>query len=86
LHHIIEYVQGMKIKTSITLSSSLMTAIDEQSESFKNRSEFIEAAVRTFIVQRQRETREARDLGIIAKRADRLNAEAADVLEYQVIP
>jgi len=76
----------MKIKTSITLSSSLITAIDEQAESFKNRSEFIEAAVCAFLAQRQREARESRDLAIIAKRADRLNAEAAEVLEYQVIP
>jgi Arc/MetJ-type ribon-helix-helix transcriptional regulator len=86
MHHIIEQIWGMKIKTSITLSSSLITAIDEQAESFKNRSEFIEAAVRAFLAQRQREARESRDLAIIAKRADRINAETAEVLEYQVIP
>jgi len=76
----------MKVKMSITLSSSLITALDEQAESFKNRSEFIEAAVRAFLAQRQREARESRDLAIIAERADRLNAEAAEVLEYQAIP
>ncbi len=76
----------MKIKTSITLSSDLLAAIDEQSESFKNRSDFIEAAVRAFLAQRLREEREGRDLAIINERADRLNDEAADVLEYQVIP
>ena len=86
MHHIIEYVWSMKVKTSITLSSSLITAIDEQAESFKNRSEFIEVAVRAFLAQRQHEARESRDLAIIAERADRLNAEAAEVLEYQVIP
>ena len=39
-----------------------------------------------FLAQRQREARESRDLAIIAKRADRLNAEAAEVLEYQATP
>jgi len=77
---------GMKVKTSITLSADLLTAIDNQTDSFKNRSDFIEAAVRTFLAQRQREAREARDLAIINERADRLNDEAAEVLEYQVIP
>jgi metal-responsive CopG/Arc/MetJ family transcriptional regulator len=76
----------MKVKTSITLSADLLTAIDNQTDSFKNRSDFIEAAVRTFLAQRQREAREARDLAIINERADRLNDEAAEVLEYQVIP
>ena len=77
---------GMKVKTSITLPADLLTAIDNQADSFKNRSDFIEAAVRTFLAQRQREAREARDLAIINERADRLNDEAAEVLEYQVIP
>ena len=82
----IAYVWSMKIKTSITLPADLLTAIDCQAESFKNRSDFIEAAVRTFLAQRQREAREARDLAIINERAERLNHEAAEVLEYQVIP
>jgi len=82
----IEYFWSMEVKTSITLSSSLITAIDEQAESFKNRSAFIEVAVRAFLAQRQHEARESSDLAIITERADRLNAEAAEVLEYQVIP
>ncbi len=80
------YVWSMKVKTSITLPADLLTAIDSQAESFKNRSDFIEAAVRAFLAQQQREAREARDLAIINERADRLNEEAAEVLEYQVIP
>lgn len=76
----------MKIKTSITLSEDLLDAIDRRSEEFKNRSNFIEAAVRAFIAQRIREEQEARDLSIINQKADRLNREAADVLAYQVMP
>lgn len=74
----------MKVKTSITLSEDLLEAIDRQSARFKNRSEFIEAAVRAFIAQLVRDERNARDLAIINQRADRLNEEAADVLAYQV--
>lgn len=76
----------MKVKTSITLSEDLLEAIDKRSGQFKNRSDFIEAAIRAFIAQAIREEQNAKDLAIINLRADRLNQEAADVLAYQVIP
>lgn len=74
----------MKIKTSITLSEDLLKAIDEYTGEYKNRSEFIEEAVRVFIRQLIRRRQEARDLEIINNRADYLNQEAVDVLAYQV--
>lgn len=74
----------MKIKTSITLSEDLLKAIDEYTGEYKNRSEFIEEAVRVFIRQLIRRRQEARDLEIINNRADYLNQEAMDVLAYQV--
>jgi metal-responsive CopG/Arc/MetJ family transcriptional regulator len=74
----------MKCKTSITLSEELLQAVDKRASRCKtNRSEFIEAAVRAFIRQAIRNERNARDLEIINRRADRLNREAADALEYQ---
>jgi metal-responsive CopG/Arc/MetJ family transcriptional regulator len=76
----------MKIKTSITLSEDLLRAIDEQSGTQKNRSEFIENALRNYIGQVIRSRQNAKDLEIINSQADRLNDEAADVLAYQVIP
>ena len=45
----------MKVKTSITLSEDLLKAIDEYAGEYKNRSEFIEDAVRAFIIQLIRE-------------------------------
>jgi metal-responsive CopG/Arc/MetJ family transcriptional regulator len=51
---------------------------------YKNRSEFIEEAVRVFIRQLIRRQQDARDLDIINRRADYLNQEAMDVLSYQV--
>ena len=76
----------MKVKTSITLSEDLLITIDQFSHSFKNRSDFIETAVRNFIAQLIRAEQNARDLKIINQYADELNAEAEDVLSYQIIP
>ena len=76
----------MKVKTSITLSEDLLEAIDQRSGRFKNRSDFIEAAVRAYITQIIRNEQNAKDLAILNSQADRLNEEAADVLTYQVIP
>jgi metal-responsive CopG/Arc/MetJ family transcriptional regulator len=76
----------MKVKTSITLSEDLLEAIDRRSAQFKNRSNFVEAAIRAYIAQMIHDEQNAKDLAIINRQADRLNQEAADVLAYQVIP
>ena len=76
----------MKLKTSITLSEDILAAIDKRAGQFKNRSDFIEAAIRAYIERLFRAEQDARDLAIINRRADRLNQEAVDVLAYQIIP
>jgi metal-responsive CopG/Arc/MetJ family transcriptional regulator len=76
----------MKVKTSITLSEDLLEAIDQRSSKYKNRSDFIEAAIRAYIDKIIRDEQNAKDLAILNSQADRLNEEAADVLSYQVIP
>jgi len=76
----------MKTKTSITLSEDLVEAIDKSSGSGRNRSEFIEKAVRAYLALLERQRNNARDLEIISRRAERLNQEASDVLDYQVMP
>ena len=73
----------MKVKTSVTLSTELIEAIDEYGRPYKNRSDFIEAATWAFIKQIVREQQNAHDIEIINRNADRLNAEAVDVLAYQ---
>jgi metal-responsive CopG/Arc/MetJ family transcriptional regulator len=75
----------MKTKTSITLSEDVIQAMDKLSGQYKNRSEFIELALRTYIAQLIRKQRNAKDLALINERADRLNAEALDVLAYQAV-
>ena len=76
----------MKVKTSITLSSDLLRAVDRAAQEGQSRSDFIEEAVRAYFAQMQRRQRDTRDLEILNEHADRLNAEAEDVLAYQVIP
>jgi metal-responsive CopG/Arc/MetJ family transcriptional regulator len=76
----------MKRKTSITLSEDLLEAIDKRSGDAKNRSGFIEMGIRSYIAKLLREEKNAKDLAIINRHADRLNIEATDVLAFQVIP
>jgi metal-responsive CopG/Arc/MetJ family transcriptional regulator len=75
----------MKIKISVTLSQEVVDVIDKHSCQFKNRSDFVETAIRAFIANIVRDEQNARDLAIINREADRLNKEAADVLAYQVM-
>lgn len=78
------YISSMKTKTSITLSEDILAIVDQRATG-KGRSEFIEAALRAYIAQLARDEQNARDLAILNRNADRLNAEAADVLTYQGI-
>ncbi len=73
----------MKIETSISLSEDILDIIDELSEQYQNRSEWIEMALRSFIAQITHE-KNVQDIDIINKNAARLNEEALDVLTYQV--
>lgn len=74
----------MKVKTSVTLSEELIRDIDALSSQYGTRSALIERAVRAFLATAVQRQREARDLEILNRRAEALNAEAADVLAYQV--
>ena len=73
----------MKVKTSVTLSSALLEEIDRVD---KNRSAFLERAARAYLARTARFARDAQDLAILDRHADRLNREAEDVLEYQGLP
>lgn len=75
----------MKLKTSITLSSDVLEAIDRRTPEGGSRSDFIEAALRVYFSQIERDERDARDLAALNRHADRLNEEAHDVLAFQVI-
>ena len=73
----------MKEKTSITLSSDVLAQVDRLAGSKVSRSAFIERILRIYLRERTRKLIHARDLERINAAADRLNAEAEDVLGYQ---
>lgn len=73
------------MKTSITLSQDLVEAIDRLAGSHRSRSDFIETILRSCLEQIERNEMNAKDLEAINRRADHLNREARDVLDYQVI-
>jgi metal-responsive CopG/Arc/MetJ family transcriptional regulator len=76
----------MKIKTSITLSQELLREIDTRiAAQERSRSEFIEEAVRAFLAGADRAALQAREAALLRQHAAALNAEMADVLEYQAL-
>ncbi|MDO8587195.1 MAG: hypothetical protein Q7T82_09160 [Armatimonadota bacterium] len=73
----------MKSKISITLTEDALRRIEAHVAEFKSRSDLVEAAVARFIAHLERRAIEQRDVEIINRLADKLNAEAEDVLGYQ---
>jgi metal-responsive CopG/Arc/MetJ family transcriptional regulator len=73
----------MKMKTSITISEDLIQRIDAFYGGHKNRSEFIEKAVRDYLEMQAKKNRDMDDFAILNRKACKLNKEAADVLTYQ---
>jgi metal-responsive CopG/Arc/MetJ family transcriptional regulator len=73
----------MKEKTSITLSRDILAGIDRMAGAGGSRSAFIEHVLRRYFREQVRAQANARDLERINQAADRLNSEAADVLDYQ---
>jgi metal-responsive CopG/Arc/MetJ family transcriptional regulator len=77
----------MKVKTSITLSEDVLLAVDNLSRAqAHSRSEVIEEAIQAYLRRRTRDEIEARDLDILNRESELLNAEALDALDYQVEP
>jgi hypothetical protein len=75
----------MKEKTSITLSPEVLSGIDKLAGDKRSRSAYIESVLRHYLRQRARAEVQARDLERLNRAAQRLNAEAEDVMEYQGI-
>lgn len=72
----------MRVKTSITLPQELLQRLDRVD---KNRSALLERAAEAYLRELARQKRDARDIAILERNAERLNLEAADVLDYQKI-
>jgi metal-responsive CopG/Arc/MetJ family transcriptional regulator len=74
----------MKEKTSITLSADVLAGIDRLAGSKHSRSAVIEYVLRRYLREHARTRMQARDLDQLNRAADELNAEAAEVLDYQI--
>jgi metal-responsive CopG/Arc/MetJ family transcriptional regulator len=74
----------MKSKTSITLSTEVLAELDRMVGKNGSRSDLIERAVRDFLQRFARTERDRNDLEILNESAERMKAEAGDVLRYQV--
>jgi metal-responsive CopG/Arc/MetJ family transcriptional regulator len=72
----------MKVKTSITISSELLSELDAITTD-GTRSEFIEKAIRGYLELLGKDLRDKKDLRILNSESESLNSEAIDVLSYQ---
>jgi metal-responsive CopG/Arc/MetJ family transcriptional regulator len=80
---IMRYIYLVRVKTSITLPSELISQLDRVD---KNRSALLERAARAYLARLESDDRDRRDVEIINRNAERLNREATDTLEYQQMP
>ena len=74
----------MKVKTSVTLDQDVVEAVGRAARESESRSETIERLLRQSLAAADRAERDKRDRDLINAHVDELNAEAADVLGYQV--
>jgi metal-responsive CopG/Arc/MetJ family transcriptional regulator len=72
----------MKQKASITLSRHLFTKIDKAAGE-RSRSAYIEDVLKSHFEARRKAAIHKRDLEILNRAADQLNAEMEDALKYQ---
>lgn len=76
----------MKSKTSITLSEDLLVRVKRAARKDESRSETIERLLRERLSDDEARRAREREVAQINRHADALNAEAADVLDYQDVP
>lgn len=74
----------MRLKTSVTLSEDIVNHLEAEMRPGESRSAALERLVREALLVRARREGDARELALINAHADQLNAEADDVLGYQV--
>lgn len=72
------------MKTSVTLNEDIVAYVERIARKGESRSEVIERLLRHSLEDQARRARDQRDVELINKHAEQLNAEAADVLSYQV--
>ena len=76
----------MKSKTSITLSEDVLANVKRAARKGESRSETIERLLRERLSEEAARRAREKEIALINRHADELNAEMADVLTYQVEP
>lgn len=74
---------AQKKQISLTLSPEILKEIDRRACGSRFRSSFIEAVLRSYLRDRAKAERNARDIEIINRHAEELNADAEDSLRDQ---
>ena len=74
---------SMKRKTSVTLSEDIVAGVKRAARKGESRSETIERLLRERLKEDAARRAYEREIAIINRHADELNAEALDVLSYQ---
>ena len=74
----------MKSKTSITLSEDILAGVKRASRKGESRSGTIERLLRERLSEEALRRARQKEIALINRHADELNAEMADVLTYQV--
>jgi len=80
-----EYFRSMRKKTSISLDPAVWEAM-EPLVGTGNRSEFVEEAIREHVKRREKQARDARDMGLLDKMGAKHAHETLDVLGFQRLP
>ena len=73
----------MKIKTSVTLSREVLSAVDRLAGRNGNRSALIERAIVEYVARRAMAARDKKDRDLLDRHADALNRETSEVLDFQ---
>jgi metal-responsive CopG/Arc/MetJ family transcriptional regulator len=73
----------MKSKTSVTLSEDLLVGVKRAARKGESRSQTIERLLRERLSEDAKRRALEREVALINRHADELNAEAMNVLEYQ---
>lgn len=77
------YDQGMRQKTSLTLSEDVLAGVEKAARRGESRSETVNRLLRERLADHAAQLARAREVAQINRHVDALNAEAAEVLLFQ---
>ncbi len=77
-----------KVKTSVTISKDLLKEVDIFAKDYRNRSEFVETALRELIERKRRQRKpkltEEEEIELMNRYADKHREKLLETLTYQI--